>query len=202
MPFTQLLFVSSNKNKMNYTPSYAPRMGQMSSSSVLYPSNNNEFKKNFGSTLTIPTFDPYQGRTSVNKDKPEENKMATFPKALASHSMIDMNSTSARRSFIGKLDSMARNVTPNFQDDSLQERKEFEKPQFPVDGNPMQSMMAPSSAAGSKFTNISGLKGMQQSFESGAVIKKRRESIDLTSGIQRRFSGDNIPFARRTTVTE
>ena len=44
----------------------------------------------------------------------------TFPKAMLSHSMIDMNSTSSgRRVGFGKLDSMARKVSTRFQDDAL-----------------------------------------------------------------------------------
>lgn len=37
--------------------------------------------------------------------------------------MIDTNSSTARRSAFGKLDSMARKVTSGFQEDSLKELK-------------------------------------------------------------------------------
>ena len=43
---------------------------------------------------------------------------------MLSHSMIDMNSSSAKRKpAFGKLDSMARKVSTGFQDDVLNEKK-------------------------------------------------------------------------------
>lgn len=106
----------------NYT--YSPRANPMSSSSMFFHTPNNDFTKSSGYGSTNSTFNPYSVKKEFNPDPVEEPKIPSFPKALASQSMIDMNSTSTtRRAAFGALDSMARKVTPDFQDDTIHEKK-------------------------------------------------------------------------------
>ena len=42
---------------MNNLNTYTPRMGQMASSSMFFPSSNNDFKKNYGFPAKSSPFD-------------------------------------------------------------------------------------------------------------------------------------------------
>ena len=42
---------------MNNLNTYTPRMGQMASSSMFFPSTNNDFKKNYGFSAKSSPFD-------------------------------------------------------------------------------------------------------------------------------------------------
>ena len=95
----------------------APRGGPMNASSIVMPTTHQEPRKSYGFAPSTSTFDPHKPR-EIN-DKNDPNTLGIFPKAMLSSSMIDMNSTSNRRVGFGKLDSMARKVTPTFQDESL-----------------------------------------------------------------------------------
>lgn len=121
-----LIVILINKIEMMTNNNYlSPKAGQMNSSSMFYVNGSNDSRKNMDFLQRNTHFDPYQIRNDTKPEKIEESKAPLWPKALASQSMIDMNSTSsARRSaFGGKLDSMARKVTPSFQEDSPHESK-------------------------------------------------------------------------------
>ena len=103
---------------MNNLNTYTPRMGQMASSSMFFPSTNNDFKKNYGFSAKSSPFDSnVYGEKKA--EKTQQKSFGTFPNAMLSHSMIDMNSSSNnRRVPLGKLDSMARKVDTAFKDDA------------------------------------------------------------------------------------
>jgi hypothetical protein len=115
-----LIVILINKTgMMTNTNFYTPKASQISSSSIFYPTSNNETKKSFMFPPSTSTFDNYAIKNDPKPEKHEDNRLQVFPKALASQSMIDINSTSTRRSAFGMLDSMARKVNPTFQEDTL-----------------------------------------------------------------------------------
>lgn len=138
---------------MTNTNFYTPKANQISSSSIFYPTSTNETKKSFVFPPSTSTFDPYAIKNDAKPEKPEENRLNPFPRAMASQSMIDINSTSTRRSAFGMLDSMARKVNPTFQEDTLHElKKPTETPHLQQD-NPTQSMVHPKLPMTKKFSS-------------------------------------------------
>jgi hypothetical protein len=85
----------------------------MAASSMFHSNPNAESRTAPSSPFSLNALHPVKSHDF----KAEENIKSLFPKALASHSMIDMNSTSTTRraAFGGKLDSMARKITTTFQ---------------------------------------------------------------------------------------
>lgn len=92
---------------------YQPRYNPMSSSSMFSSPTNADFKRTASFLPTSAPFDPFQR----NIDQPTSNTSAeSFPRAMASQSMIATNTASSKRATFGKLDSMARKVTTTFKE--------------------------------------------------------------------------------------
>jgi hypothetical protein len=91
-------------NQNGYPPT---RHHPMSTSAMFYPNSGIEQRR-----PNFPTSRPNNTFLQPDPSPAAFNSSAEFyPKALASQSMIATNSASGRRAPIGKLDSMARNVT-------------------------------------------------------------------------------------------
>lgn len=92
-------------NQNGYPPT---RHHPMSTSAMFYPNSGIEQRR----PTNFPTGRPNNTLFQPDPSPAALNSSAEFyPKALASQSMIATNSASGRRAPIGKLDSMARNVT-------------------------------------------------------------------------------------------
>jgi hypothetical protein len=124
---------------------YHARFNPMSSSSMFSPPANNEFKRNLPFQPTTTPFDPFQ-RTQEQPSPPSIPE--TFPRAMASQSMIATNSASSKRATFGKLDSMARKVTTTFKDESAQESANRHESPIGVEDSTSQSMIMPGSGMG------------------------------------------------------
>jgi hypothetical protein len=123
---------------------YQPRFNAMSSSSMFSPTHN-EFKR----TTPFPSapFDPF-ARTP---DAPSNQTSELYPRAMASQSMIATNTSSAKRTTFGKLDSMARKVTTTFKDESVQEVPLRQEPPPGPEDSVSQSMIMPGTSSNRPF---------------------------------------------------
>jgi hypothetical protein len=133
------------KKKMASNP-FPGKYASMSSSSIFSPTHN-EFKRI--SPFPTTPFDPFaprQGHLSVPNSE-------TFPRAMASQSMI-ANNSSARRTTFGKLESMARKVTTTVQDETGQERPQRQEMQQNVEENVSHSMIMPTGPSGMPFLGM------------------------------------------------
>lgn len=127
---------------------FQPRINPMSTSSMYFPNSTIEQRRNTPFSPTLKSFDPFQRDISTLDDSSND----AFPRALASQSMISMNTASSgKRAGFGKLDSMARNVTTTFKDDSLHDPLPKKDVQVSHEDNVAQSMVGPSSGFGKSF---------------------------------------------------
>lgn len=128
------------------TNPFPGKYASMSSSSMFSPTHN-EYKR----TSPFPTvpFDPFAPRQDLLSVPNSE----TFPRAMASQSMITNNS-STRRTTFGKLDSMARKVTTTFQEETGQERPQRQEMLQNVEENVSHSMIMPTAPSGMPFLGM------------------------------------------------
>ena len=113
----------------------------------MFSPTNNELKRT--PPFTSVPFDPFALRHEQISVKNAE----TFPRAMASQSMI-ANNGSARRATFGKLDCMARKVTTTLQDETAQERPQRQEMQPTAEENANQSMIMPTATSGIPFLGM------------------------------------------------
>ena len=122
------------------------KYASLTPSSMLSPTNN-ELKRT-PPFISVP-FDPFAAR----QDQMSVANGETFPRTMASQSMI-ANNGSARRATFGKLDSMARKVTTTFHDETAQERPQRREMHPTAEENVSQSMITPTETSGIPFLGM------------------------------------------------